>query len=107
MPLAKLEVFEEATVSLAGFAKALAHPARICILRFMAEKGEVPCMEIVAALPLSQPACSRHINELRKAGILKSRSRGSNVFFQLDQTVMDRFCKAMNSTLHSAPTPNT
>lgn len=103
MPHAKLEVFEESTVNLAGFAKALAHPARICILRFLAEKGEVPCMEIVAALPLSQPACSRHINDLRKAGILKSRSRGSNVLYRLDQSVMDRFCRNMNATLHSAP----
>ena len=91
--------------SLAGFAKALAHPARICILRYLAGKGEVPCMEIVAALPLSQPACSRHINELRKAGLLKSRTRGSNVFFRLDESAMDRFCQAMNAALHSTATP--
>ena len=49
---------------------ALAHPARIRILQHLAGRGEVPCMDIVAAVPLSQPACSRHINDLRKAGLL-------------------------------------
>lgn len=101
MPLAKLEVFEKSSVDLAAFAKALAHPARICILRYLAGRGEVPCMDIVAALPLSQPACSRHINELRKAGLLKSRCRGSNVFFRIDESMMAAFCKAMNDSLHS------
>lgn len=103
MPVAKLEAFEHSSVSLAAFAKALAHPARICILRYLAGKGEVPCMDIVAALPLSQPACSRHINELRKAGLLKSRTRGSNVFFNLDESALNRFCRAMNQTLHPTP----
>lgn len=100
MPLAKLEVFETASVDLAAFAKALAHPARIRILRHLAGKGEVPCMEIVAALPLSQPACSRHINELRKAGLLKSRTNSSNVFFRIDESKLAGFCRAMNDTLH-------
>ena len=100
MPVAKLEAFDKPSVSLAAFTKALAHPARICILRFLAGKGEVPCMDIVAALPLSQPACSRHVNELRKAGLLKSRSRGNSVLFRLDETALARFCQAMNQTLH-------
>ena len=100
MPRAKLEVFENESVGLAAFAKALAHPARIRILRYLAGRGEVPCMEIVAAVPLSQPACSRHINELRKAGLLKSRNRGSNVFFHIDESALDRFCVSMNKTLH-------
>ncbi len=103
MPVAKLEAFEKGLVDLAAFARALGHPARICILRQMAGKGEMPCMEIVAALPLSQPACSRHINELRKAGLLKARTRGSNVFFRIDESVLKRFCQTMNQVLHPIP----
>jgi len=100
MPVAKLEAFEKSAVSMAAFAKALAHPARICILQYLAGKGEVACMDIVAALPLSQPACSRHINELRKAGLLKSRVRGNHVFFKIDESALSRFCQAMSQTLH-------
>jgi DNA-binding transcriptional ArsR family regulator len=100
MPVAKLEAFEKTSVDLAAFARALAHPARICILRRLAGSGELPCMEIVAAVPLSQPACSRHINELRKAGLLKSRTLGSNVFFRIDESIMNQFCQAMNKVLY-------
>jgi ArsR family transcriptional regulator len=103
MPVAKLEAFEKSSVRMAAFARALAHPARICILRYLAGKGEVPCMDIVAALPLSQPACSRHINELRKAGILKSRAQGSQVLYQIDESVLTGFCKSMSEILHPQP----
>jgi DNA-binding transcriptional ArsR family regulator len=103
VPVAKLEAFEKSSVALAAFAKALAHPARICILRHLAGKGEVPCMDIVAALPLSQPACSRHINDLKKAGLLKSRRHGNSVLFQIDESAFQSFCHAMNETLHPAP----
>lgn len=100
MPLAKLDAFEKEAVNLAAFAKALAHPARIRILQHLAGRGDVPCMDIVAAVPLSQPACSRHINELRKAGLLKSRTRGSNVFFKIDESALEQFCRSMNKALH-------
>jgi len=100
MPHAKLHAFEKPTVALSAFARALAHPARICILQYLSGRGEVPCMNIVAALPLSQPACSRHINELRRAGLLKSRSRGSHVFFRLNEAALAGFCSRMNAALH-------
>ena len=100
MPQAKLEAFEDSTVRLAGFARALAHPARIEILRFLAGKGEVACMDIVAALPLSQPATSRHVNELKRAGLLKSRASGNHVWFQIDESALGSFCESMGGTLH-------
>jgi DNA-binding transcriptional ArsR family regulator len=101
MASAKLEGFEMETVELAAFAKALSHPARIEILKILRQSGELACMAIVRNLPLSQPACSRHIHELLRAGLLSSRSRGSNVFFKLNQTALERFYSAMNRSLHS------
>jgi DNA-binding transcriptional ArsR family regulator len=99
MPVAKLEVFEDSLVKLSGFAKALSHPARIMILQYLAGKGEVACMSVVEALPLSQPACSRHIHELRKVGLLKSRVRGSHVFFRIDESALGKFCEGMKKAL--------
>jgi DNA-binding transcriptional ArsR family regulator len=100
MAKAKTEAFERRLVDLAGFSRALAHPARISILRQLAGGKEVACMQLVAGLPLSQPACSRHINELLKSGLLKSRTRGNHVFFRLDESALRRFCDSMNKTLH-------
>lgn len=100
MAKAKLEEFKEPSLSLAAFAKALGHPARIEILRFLSGKGEVNCMDIVESLPLSQPSCSRHINTLQKAGLLKSRIAGSHVLYKVDTAALRRFCKALTQTLH-------
>lgn len=100
MARAKIEVFDADPVKLAGFARALGHPARIEILRKLAISGERPCMEIVEELPLSQPACSRHINELLRAGLLKSRTERNQIFFRIDESALKGFCEAMSAALH-------
>lgn len=100
MPQAKREVFENKSVELAAFARAISHPVRIEILRFLAKAGEVPCMTIVAALPLSQPACSRHINDLRRAGLLRARKNANQILFRIDASALETFCKGMNEALH-------
>jgi DNA-binding transcriptional ArsR family regulator len=99
MPLAKLDAFDPKTVALSRFARALAHPARIAILRLLDRRGELPCMEVVAALPLSQPACSRHVAELRKAGLLRAREDGSRILLSLERQRMNQFCKSFGSAL--------
>lgn len=100
MPIAKVHAFDNRSVKLAAFAKALSHPARIRILGFLVRAGESACMDIVAELPLSQPACSRHINELKRAGLLKSREAGKQIFFRVDGMALKAFCRSMNGTLH-------
>lgn len=100
MARAKTEVFEGRLVELAVFAKALGHPARIEILRHLAVAGEQPCMAIVEVLPLSQPACSRHINELLRVGLLESRSVGTQILFRIRKQALGAFCSLMNQTLH-------
>lgn len=99
MPAAKLDVFDSKTVALSRFARALAHPARIAILRLLDQRGELPCMEVVAELPLSQPACSRHVAELREAGLVKAREDGARILLSLDRRRMNRFCEHFGSTL--------
>jgi DNA-binding transcriptional ArsR family regulator len=101
MPLAKLDAFDAGIVQLSAFAKALSHPARIEILRRLAHGGELCCSDLVAALPLSQPASSRHIAELVKAGLLKMRPHHSQVFYRLEKKALNQFCRSMAKTLHS------
>jgi len=100
MARAKTEVFDDRLVELAMFAKALGHPARIEILRHLAATGEQPCMSIVAELPLSQPACSRHINELLRVGLLESRAAGVQILFRIRKQALKAFCTRMNQALH-------
>jgi DNA-binding transcriptional ArsR family regulator len=100
MPLAKLEVFDDALVSLSGFAKALSHPARLSILQHLAREKEMACQSIVDALPLSQAACSRHVAELVKAGLVKFRNHGNYVYYRIERKALSQFCKSMSAALH-------
>lgn len=101
MPLPKLEDFDPQLVRLSTFARALSHPARIAILRFLGVNGETAAMAIVDELPLSQPACSRHLKDLVQVGLIKARTDGSHVFYTLEAKALDRFCQGMARSLHS------
>lgn len=100
----KLGSFAPECVELAEFARALAHPARLCILRQLAGRGEVACMEIVGELPLSQPSGSRHMAELRKAGLVRTREDGKHVWCSLNEQALANFCQKMSAALHPEPT---
>lgn len=104
MPHARKDLFDNDIAGLADFAAALSHPARIEILRIIgrSQKSEIACMEITSQLPLSQPACSRHIAILKKAGLLLDRTDGSYIYYRLQPQVLASFCKTMHSTLQPA-----
>ncbi len=75
--------FKEDEVQLATIAKALAHPARIAILKILSN-GQCVCGEIVEELPLSQSTVSQHLAELKKAGLIKGEIDGPRVCYCLD-----------------------
>jgi len=56
MAFHKKEEFSNKEQSLASFAKAVSHPARIAILGVLAKKNECICGEIVEILPLDRNA---------------------------------------------------
>ncbi len=70
MAYTKNNEFSEKANRLAGYAKALAHPARIAILSKLAEESTCICGEIVQVLPLAQSTVSQHLSELKKAGLI-------------------------------------
>ncbi|MBC8147715.1 MAG: helix-turn-helix transcriptional regulator, partial [Bacteroidetes bacterium] len=68
MAYSKADKFSEEEIEIAKLAKALAHPARIAILKFLASKNSCLCGDIVEELPLSQSTTSQHLKELKLAG---------------------------------------
>lgn len=71
MGLSKSSAFSQFDNELANVAKALAHPARIAILRHLIDHPSCVCGDIVDALPLSQSTVSQHLAELKKVGLIK------------------------------------
>lgn len=61
---------------LAAFAKALAHPARVQILRLLTRRGSCVCGEIVDELPLAQSTVSQHLKVLKDAGLIQGEIDG-------------------------------
>lgn len=81
----KKEAFTQKEQDLAAFAKALAHPARIAILKVLAQRNECICGEIVEILPLAQSTVSQHLKELKEAGLIKGEIEGAKVCYCIDE----------------------
>jgi len=78
------EKFNKDDVKLAKIARALAHPARVAIIRHLA--GNDPCCfsEISKHLPLSDSTVSQHMSELRSAGLIKASYELPKIIYSLD-----------------------
>lgn len=69
----------------------LAHPARVRIVRLLAERNSCVCGEIVDHLPLAQSTVSQHLKVLRKAGIIDGEVDGPRVCYWINHAVIGRF----------------
>ena len=69
---------------LAAVAKALGHPARVAIVRLLAQRRACVCGELVLELPLSQSTVSQHLKELKAAGLVQGEVDGPRVCYCLD-----------------------
>ena len=68
--------------------EALADPTRRRILELLAG-GERPAGDLVAALPVSQPAVSQHLKVLREAGLVRVRADGTRRLYAIDPAGID------------------
>ncbi len=84
-------------LSIAKYAKALSHPARIAILNLLLKKQSCICGDIVEELPLSQSTVSQHLKELKEAGLIKGDIDGVSVCYCIDE----REWKKANSLINS------
>jgi ArsR family transcriptional regulator len=64
------------TDRLATMLKALGHPARIEIVRMMAEAGDANCVDLTRHVALAQSTVSEHLRVLKEAGLIESCGPG-------------------------------
>jgi ArsR family transcriptional regulator len=76
---------------LARLAKALGHPARVAIVRFLLVGGECICGDIVDRLPLAQATVSQHLKVLREAGWITGEVDGPRVCYCANPETLQRF----------------
>lgn len=100
MATPKLEEFIQDEQDLAVFAKAIAHPARISILKVLAQKNECICGEIVEVLPLAQSTVSQHLKELKEAGLIKGTVEGPKTCYCINWQAFESFNLSFNHLFH-------
>lgn len=84
MVVSKTELFDEALQIRASLFKALAHPARLQILQFLAESKTCISGDISEELPLSRTTVNQHLKELKEAGLIKGHVEGAKTNYCLD-----------------------
>jgi ArsR family transcriptional regulator, arsenate/arsenite/antimonite-responsive transcriptional repressor len=91
MAVNKKDEFTQREQDLAAFAKAMAHPARIAILKVLATRNECICGEIVDVLPLAQSTVSQHLKELKNAGLIDGTVDGPRSCYCINWKAFEKF----------------
>jgi len=68
--------------------KALAHPARITIMEYLAEIKTCITGDIAEELPLSRTTVNQHLKELKKAGLIKGTVEGVKTKYCLNDNAI-------------------
>ncbi len=106
MALHKKEEFTQREQELAAFAKAIAHPARIAILKQLAQNNECICGELVDMLPLAQSTVSQHLKELKNAGLIEGTIDGPRSCYCINWKAFEKFKTDFDSLFTSLKVKN-
>ncbi|MDZ4771060.1 MAG: metalloregulator ArsR/SmtB family transcription factor [Chloroflexota bacterium] len=79
--------------------KALGHPARMQIFRYLSENPQCITGDIVEVLPLAQATVSQHLKVLRDAGLVCGTIEGPATCYCLDGDNVAWFKRQVGSVL--------
>ena len=71
--------------------RALADRKRMRIATYLAQHDQVTVSQLGEALRMSQPLMSWHLRMLRRAGIVRTRRVGRQVFYSLNRRTLEAY----------------
>ena len=97
MTTAKLSLFSNDLQLAASLFKALSHPARLAIIKYLA--GTKVCMtgDICEEVPLSRTTVNQHLKELKESGFIKGTIEGVKVNYCLNPAKFEELKKIFDS----------
>ncbi|MGC8804121.1 MAG: ArsR/SmtB family transcription factor [Bacteroidales bacterium] len=95
----KTELFSADLQNIARFARALAHPARLAILNYLAQCKSCISGNIADHLPLSRSTVSQHLAELKELGLIQGTIEGLNVNYCLNVENVRQYTALMEQFL--------
>lgn len=99
MVASKKELFDEVLQQQADLFKMLGHPARLQIIRFLAETRTCYSGDLSEELPLGRTTVNQHLKELTNAGIIRGQVGGSKRDYCLDLTKVEEMMKVLRDFL--------
>ncbi len=106
MVVSKTALFDEALQETANLFKALAHPARLQILQFLAETKTCISGDISDELPLSRTTVNQHLKELKDAGLIQGHVEGVKMNYCLDYQKVNEMKTLLGSFLNDFHLPD-
>jgi ArsR family transcriptional regulator len=79
--------------------KALAHPARLKLVDVLSEHDEVCVCDLTEAIGMDMSTVSRHLAQLKNAGLVESEKRGQMVFYRLRVTCLPNLFRCIESVV--------
>jgi len=99
MVVSKTELFDEVLQLRASLFKALAHPARLQILQFLAASKTCISGDISEELPLSRTSVHQHLKELKDVGLIRGHVEGVKTNYCLDYEKVEEMKKILSGFL--------
>jgi DNA-binding transcriptional ArsR family regulator len=79
--------------------KALAHPARLLIVDELADHGERCVCDLTEVIGSDMSTVSRHLAQLKEAGIIEDEKRGKMIFYRLRVKCLPSFFDCIESVI--------
>ena len=83
----------------AKIVKAMAHPARLLIVDELSKNGERCVCELTEMVGTDMSTVSRHLTQLKQAGLIEDEKRGQMVFYKLRVKCVLNFFDCIESVM--------
>ncbi|ANQ52695.1 metalloregulator ArsR/SmtB family transcription factor [Flammeovirga yaeyamensis] len=100
MGITKTEGFDTEVTEMSDILKVLGHPARLSILLHLINAPQCINGDLVGVLPLAQSTVSRHLNELKRVGLIKGSISGNNVSYCVNEELWEKVSLFFSSNLN-------
>ncbi len=94
--------YKEDEIQLARFAKAMGHPARIAILKYLSSINACYFSDINKELPIAKATVSQHLAELKHAGLIRGSIEPPKVNYCIDNVNWEKAKTMFNSLFNNS-----
>ncbi len=92
--------YSQDTLDLARYAKALGHPVRVKIMKFLESQSSCFMGELTDVVPLAQSTISQHLKELKDAGLIQGELAPPRVRYCIDPEVWEKARELFSEFFH-------